>query len=63
MPVRPDPAARKAKRSSDPRYVDGQKLLVEAMSYLAKTDPAANKDAINLLSEHFRNNFRMSDRP
>jgi hypothetical protein len=62
MPVMPNPKGRE-KRISDPRYVDGQRLLVEAMSYLAKTDPKRNKEAIRLLSEHFRTNFRMSDRP
>lgn len=62
IPARPDPGARKIKRTSDPRYVDGQKLLVEAIKYLAQ-DPQANKDAVSLLSEHFRTQFRMSDRP
>ena len=50
-------------RISDRRYIDGQKVLVEAMRYLAQTDPDANRDAIGLLSEHFRTQFRMSDRP
>jgi hypothetical protein len=59
----PDPKATRKPRSTDPRYVDGQKILVEAMSYLAKTDPDGNRDAVSLLSEHFRTNFRMSDRP
>ena len=62
IPKMPNPKARKP-RSTDPRYVDGQKILVEAMSYLAKTDPDGNRDAVSLLSEHFRTNFRMSDRP
>jgi hypothetical protein len=62
IPKVPNPKARKP-RNSDPRYVDGQKILVEAMSYLAKTDPDGNRDAVSLLSEHFRTNFRMSDRP
>jgi len=59
----PDPKRRRAPRISDKRYIDGQKLLVEAMKYLAQTDPEANRDAIGLLSEHFRTQFRMSDRP
>lgn len=63
IPVTPNPNRRKRVRESDPRYVDGQKTLVGAMKYLAKTDPTGNKDAIELLSEHFRNNFRMSDSP
>ena len=50
-------------RKPDARYVDGQRLLVEAMSYLAKSDPIGNRDAVSLLSEHFRTQFRMSDRP
>jgi hypothetical protein len=63
IPVMPDPKRRKGSRKPDPRYVDGQKLLVDAMTYLAKSDPEANKDAVSLLSEHFRTQFRMSDRP
>lgn len=62
IPKLPNPKARRP-RKSDPRYVDGQKILVEAMSYLAKTDPEANRDAVSFLSEHFRTQFRMSDRP
>jgi hypothetical protein len=62
IPKLPKPKAL-GKRSSDVRYVDGQQVLVDAMSYLAKTDPLGNKAAINLLSEHFRTQFRMSDRP
>lgn len=33
------------------------------MKYLAQSDPDANRDAIGLLSEHFRTQFRMTDRP
>jgi hypothetical protein len=62
IPVMPDPKRRKTPRKSDPRYLDGQKLIVEAIKYLAQ-DPGANKDAVSLLSEHFRTQFRMSDRP
>ena len=62
IPVMPDPKRRKSKRTSDARYVDGQKLIVEAIRYLAQ-DPAANREAVSLLSEHFRTQFRMSDRP
>jgi hypothetical protein len=53
----------KRDRSSDPRYVDGQRLLVEAMKYLAQTDPITNRSAIELISEHVRTRFRMSDSP
>jgi len=63
IPVRPDPTRRQRDRSSDPRYVEGQRLLVEAMKYLAQSDPSANRNAIELLSEHFRTRFRMSDTP
>jgi hypothetical protein len=63
IPVAPNPKSRKGQRSADPRYVEGQRLLVEAMTYLAKSDPKKNRDAVNLLSEHFRTQFRMSDRP
>jgi hypothetical protein len=50
-------------RSSDPRYIEGQRLLVEAMKYLAKDDPRRNRPAFELLSEHFRTQFRMEDKP
>lgn len=54
---------RTRERTTDPRYVDGQRLLVEAMRYLAQTDPIANRHAIELLSEHVRTRFRMTDSP
>jgi hypothetical protein len=38
-------------------------MLVEAMKYLAKADPVANRSAIELLSEHVRTRFRMTDSP
>jgi hypothetical protein len=64
IPVLPDPTRRrKHGRNSDPRYIEGQRLLVEAMKYLAQQDPEKNKDAVMLLSEHFRTRFRMTDRP
>lgn len=64
IPVLPDPNRRKTKkRVSDPRFIQGQRLLVEAMKYLAQQDPESNRPAISLLSEHFRTRFRMSDRP
>ena len=50
-------------RKGDDRYIEGQRLLVEAMRYLAKDDPQGNRTAIELLSEHFRTQFRMADRP
>jgi hypothetical protein len=64
IPVPPDVSRKKAReRTSDPRYVDGQRLLVEAMRYLAQSDPLANRGAIELLSEHVRTRFRMTDSP
>jgi hypothetical protein len=62
IPVRPEPKIRKP-RISDPRYVEGQRLLVEAMKYLVKSDPDTNRPAVELLSEHFRTQFRMTDSP
>jgi hypothetical protein len=63
IPVRPE--LRKSKRKSNPdlRYVEGQRLLVRAMEYLTKADPTGNRPAVELLSEHFRTQFRMSDLP
>jgi hypothetical protein len=64
IPVLPDPSRRKGhKRVQDPRYIEAQRLLIEAMKYLIQQDPENNKDAVLLLSEHFRTRFRMSDRP
>jgi hypothetical protein len=67
IPVIPDPSRRKQARGSDPgsdpRYIEGQRVLVGAMKYLAQQDPKANRPAIELLSEHFRTSFRMSDSP
>lgn len=62
-PKMPDPARRKASQRTDPRFIEGQRLLVEAMKYLVQQDPKGNKDAVSLISEHFRTRFRMSDRP
>jgi hypothetical protein len=33
------------------------------MKYLAQEDPVKNRTAIELLSEHVRTRFRMSDSP
>lgn len=63
IPVRPDVTRSRKPRSSDTRYIEGQRLIVEAMRYLAKDAPERNREAIELLSEHFRTRFRMSDRP
>ena len=61
--VPPDLGRKKRERTTDPRYVDGERLLVEAMKYLAQSDPVTNRGAIELLSEHVRTRFRMSDSP
>ncbi len=63
IPAVPNPKQLGKPRTSDRRYIEGQRLLVGAMKYLAQEDPVANKEAITVLSDHFRNNFRMSDRP
>jgi hypothetical protein len=63
IPVRPDVARPRKPRSTDTRYIEGQRLIVEAMRYLAKEGPEQNREAIELLSEHFRTRFRMTDRP
>jgi hypothetical protein len=63
IPVVPILGRRQRERTTDPRYVDGQRTLVEAMKYLAQSDPVGNRPAIELLSEHVRTRFRMSDSP
>jgi hypothetical protein len=63
IPAVPRFNRRQRRDSGDPRFLDGQRVLVEAMKYLAQADPVANRDAIELLSEHFRTRFRMSDSP
>ena len=63
IPVPPRLGNRRRERSSDPRYVEGQRVLVEAMKYLAQADKVTNRPAIELISEHVRTRFRMSDSP
>jgi hypothetical protein len=63
IPVPPQLGTKRRERTSDPRYVDGQRLLVDAMKYLAQADPMKNRSAIELISEHVRTKFRMSDSP
>ena len=67
IPVLPDPARRRRNRkgmeNNDPRYIEGQRVLVEAMKYLAHADKITNRPAIELISEHVRTRFRMSDSP
>ena len=61
--VPPKLGNKRRERTSDPRYVDGQKLLVDAMKYLAQDDPVKNRGAIEPISEHVRTKFLMSDSP
>jgi hypothetical protein len=63
MPVVPDAQRPPRNRVSDPRYMEGQRLLVEALRYLVKNDPVQNRLAAEFISEHVRTNFRMSDSP
>ncbi len=63
IPVPPKIRQRVRERTSDPRYVDGQRLLIGAIRYLVQTDPVQNRPAIELISEHVRTRFRMSDSP
>jgi len=64
IPARPDPSNRERnQRHTDPRYLEGQRILVDAMRYLVQSDREGNRDAIELLSEHVRTKFRMSDAP
>jgi hypothetical protein len=59
------PGTRRARRNQqgDPRYVEGQRLISQAIRYLVQSDPKGNVPAVELLSEHFRTKFRMSDKP
>ena len=64
IPVFPDPTRRtRGESANNLQYIEGQRLLVEAIQYLVKQDRKQNRDAVMLLSEHFRTRFRMTDRP
>lgn len=63
IPARPDPSSRDRIRIDDPRYMEGQRLLIDAMKYLLQSDREANREAAEFLSDHVRNKFRMSDSP
>ena len=63
IPVAPQMGRRRRESHPDPRYVDGQRVLVEAMRYLAQSDPVSNRGAVALLAEHVRPRFRMTDSP
>lgn len=58
----PAPGDKRRERTSDPRYVNGERLLVKAMRYLAQADPVKNRLAIELISELVRTRFRETDR-
>lgn len=63
IPARPEPGERDRMRTDDPRYLEGQRVLIGALKYLLHTDRDANREAAELLSEHVRTRFRMSDSP
>ena len=64
IPVIPDPTrSNQRDRKADPRYVEGQRMLVEAMKYLAQSNRHANREAIDLIFQHFKSNFISSDSP
>ena len=63
LPVPPNLNRKRRERTSDPRYVEGQRLLVDAMKYLTQADPVKNRSAVELISEHVRTRFRMTDSP
>ena len=63
MPVRPEVRRTKRKGPSDGRFIEGQRLLADAIKYLTQSDRNGNRPAVELLSEHFRTQFRMSDLP
>jgi len=64
IPVPPNiNRGRRRERPDDTRYVEGQRLLVEAMKYLTQSDPVTNRVAIELISDLVRTRFRMTDSP
>jgi hypothetical protein len=63
MPAMPGATRVRRNAQSDVRYVEGQRLIAQAIRYLVQSDPEGNAPAVELLSEHFRTKFRMSDKP
>jgi hypothetical protein len=61
IPARPDPTRHTRTPQPDPRYVEGQRLLMDAIRHLLQTDRVANRDAAEFILEHVRTGFRMSD--
>lgn len=62
MPALPGSARKQRQPTTDFRYVEGQRMVVEALKYLVQSDQEGNRDAIDLLSEHFRTRFRITDK-
>ena len=63
IPARPNPQGHTREHPEDARYVEGQRLLMQAIHYLVHSDREANRPAAELLLEHVRTQFRMSDTP
>jgi hypothetical protein len=63
MPAMPGAKRVRRNQQGDPRYVEGQRFITQAIRYLVQSDPEGNVPAVELLSEHFRTRFRMSDKP
>jgi hypothetical protein len=63
MSAMPDATRVRRSLKGDPRYVEGQRLIVEAIRYLVLSDATGNIEAVELLSKHFRTKSRMSDKP
>lgn len=63
IPVIPKRRSRRGDSKGDPKYIEGQRVLAEAIRYLTKTDPKGNRPAIDLLFEHFETQFRVNDTP
>ena len=63
MPALPEVRHIRRSRAGDPRYVEGQRLIVEAIRYLVTSGSETDLPAVELLSEHFRTKFRMTDKP
>lgn len=63
IPAPLNPLSAGRTRTSDPRYVAGQRMLLAAIHYLLQSDRAGNHAAAELLLEHLRTRFRMCDVP
>ncbi len=63
IPARLNPPGHDRQHADDSRYVEGQRLLMQAIHYLVHSDREGNRPAAELLLEHVRTQFRMSDLP